>query len=114
MIETKLFEVQDSATFIPVIAQMITPPQAIDDLKSRWLLSRAGFREPCIIVSRLAGGQVCYDPYDWGSRTMLNAHLYIVKHWKELKSGAVVDVQFILGETEAPKSSEMLDDLHDN
>ena len=34
------------------------------------------------------------------------AHNYIIEHWHELKDGDVVDVQFILGETKAPKVSE--------
>lgn len=34
------------------------------------------------------------------------AHLYVRDHWAELRDGDVVDVQFILGETAAPKKSE--------
>jgi len=37
---------------------------------------------------------------------MLNAHKYIKEHWDELRSGSVVDVEFILGESKEPKASE--------
>jgi hypothetical protein len=36
-------------------------------------------------------------------RTKRTAHFHIERHWAELKDGDVVDVQFILNETDAPK-----------
>ena len=49
-----------------------------------------------------------YDPFAWGSdtRTYQVAHQYIIDHFDELESGAVVDVEFILKETTEPKKSE--------
>ena len=52
---------------------------------------------------------MAYDAYDWRDRTMQVAHDYIEKNWGDLVDGAVVDVQFILGETAAPKVSESVD-----
>ena len=37
---------------------------------------------------------------------MQTAHLYIEKNFDALKDGDVVDVQFILGESDKPKTSE--------
>jgi hypothetical protein len=46
------------------------------------------------------------DPYDWGDRTFQIAHDYIEKHWDSLKSGDLIDVLFILGESLTPCESE--------
>jgi hypothetical protein len=49
-----------------------------------------------------------YDPYSWagGARTMPTAHDYITKNFDTLKSGAVIDVEFITGETNTPRPSD--------
>ena len=51
---------------------------------------------------------VAYDCYDWAKdmRTKGTAHNFIAEHWHELSDGDVIDVQFILGETDKPKASE--------
>ncbi len=109
--KTKLFEVRDRATCIPVMA---TKPSAHNE-SERFLLARAGYgtdptrQNEYVILSRIAGGggvSTC-DPYDWGDRTMSTAHHHIIEHFDVLKSGAVVDVQFIRGETSEPAQSEM-------
>ena len=46
------------------------------------------------------------DPYYWGNRTMTTAHVYIEQHWDRIEDGSVIDVEFILKETKAPKISE--------
>jgi|ERR1700733_410575 hypothetical protein len=51
-------------------------------------------------------GQALSDPYGWTNRTMLAAHLYVTGHFDELTDGDVVDVEFVLGESTAPKLSE--------
>ena len=50
------------------------------------------------------------DPYQWPreARTMRYAHLHINERWKELKSGDVIDVQFLNGERAAPKVSDRI------
>jgi len=103
---TKLFEVRDRATFLPVIATSMTSPASEAEF---YLLRRAGYGvQPLILLTRLEGDNTpaCYDPYAWGDRTMRTAHLYIQDHWNVLESGDVVDVEFILGERPAPKVSE--------
>lgn len=111
--EVKLLEIRDRATFIPAMAVRLT---ARDETEF-YLLRRTGYSEvqmhtlrepvePYIVLWRLEGGPAEYDPYAWGNRTMANAHKYIIEKWQTLKSGDVVDVQYILGETKEAKSSE--------
>ena len=51
---------------------------------------------------------VAYDCYGWPSnpRTYQVAHNYIATHWSALSDGDVIDVEFILGETDTRKTSE--------
>jgi hypothetical protein len=112
MIQTKLFEVRDVGTFIPVLATSLwVLPECKDDPES-YLIRRAGFapsnREVCVIrLSDFTGG---YDPNgSWcDTRTMPVAHKYIREHWDDLQSGAVIDVEFIRGEAAEPRLSERL------
>jgi hypothetical protein len=107
----KTFEIRDKGTFIPALAIQLEPGCEADC----YLLSRAGFGEHAavqreyVLLAKIDGGSgkaIC-DPYDWGAaRTMCVAHDYIIRHWSELASGALVDVEFILGETKSPKLSE--------
>lgn len=114
----KLFELRDSATFIPVFAFRTSAfghELGCDPTdQERWLLRRSGFGpdSDCIVLGRLECSGVdrncSYDPYSWqGARTFPVAHKYIAEHFDELPSGAVIDVQFILGETGAAKVSEI-------
>lgn len=128
----KVFELRDRATFIPIIATRLLvrddssrrqienyggiPQQfRIDDYKEEFLLRRAGYSQEGIthlgsstyvLLAPLSGGRCEHDPYSWGGRTYPVAHQYIVNHWDELVSGQVIDVEFILGETTEPKTSE--------
>lgn len=123
----KLFEVRDRATFLPVIAVRLVVPVIsgyvrgiVEDTPrdtERWLLRRAGYaREqienptdtPYILLVKLDGAQAQYDPYSWHGvgRTMGAAHQYIIDYWNKLKSGDVIGVEFIAGESAAPKQSE--------
>jgi hypothetical protein len=109
---TKAFEIRDRATFIPVIAVKLEPACERD----RYLLSRAGYgvsslkQSEYVLLAQINGGfgRVSSDPHDWGSsaRTYQVAHDYIIKHFDALESGAVIDVEFILGETTEAKLSE--------
>ena len=104
--KAKVLEVRDEATFIPVLAVDMSP----DNSAQRYLLRRCGYPcdgQPNIILTRLDGsGKATNDPYEWGGRTYPVAHDYIIRRWNELRDGDVVDVSFILGETQEPKVSE--------
>jgi hypothetical protein len=106
--EIKMLEVRDAGTFIPVLCIHPVP----DNEGQRYLLRRDGYRgdqnEHCIIVVMAQCRGCSYDPYNWprDTRTMPNAHLYIEENWHNLRDGDVIDVEFILGETESKKLSE--------
>jgi len=99
MSETKLFEVRDKMTMVGVLAVQLSAADG-------YLARRCGYGAPCVILTRLQGGRSCYDAYDWADRTMTTAHNYIQERWSELRTGEVVDVEYILGETSTPKRSE--------
>ncbi len=77
-------------------------------------MQRAGysFEYPLILFGPLNGGRFAYDPYQQEGgmliRTRCVAHNYVQEHWSELKDGDVIDVEYILGETQHPKVSEKL------
>lgn len=129
--ETKAFEIRDRWTFIPVLAtRMIPNPEPMrgemgpaDYQRSkeaeRYLLSRSGFpidNPPLVMLCRM-DANCCSDDascnaYSWGRvRTMQVAHNHITAFWNSLKSGDVIDVEFILGETTVKKQSEQLTDF---
>ncbi len=97
---TKLFEIRDRFTCIPALAIQVSGADGA-------LLRRAGFESPMIYLVALAVQRCGYDPYGWGDRTFATAHQYIEREWDTLQSGDVIDVEFILHETTAPKTSEV-------
>ena len=111
---TKVLEIRDRNTFIPVLAVDMNPDfkdrHTVDiSIAQRYLLRRAGYAcdcKPIILLTRLDGGRSTYDPYDWGDRTWKVAHDWIEKNWFNLSDGDVVDVEYILGERDTPKISE--------
>lgn len=108
---TKLLEIRDRGTFIPAIAIRLDPTCEAD----RYLLDRAGFgqnpalQRKYVLMAKLEGGKITYDSAHWfadGTRTMAVAHGYVIGQFDELNSGGVIDVEFILGETQTKKRSE--------
>lgn len=118
MLQTKMFELRDSATFIPMVAVLMVEDHHIDQPESqreRYLLGRAGYDSdspPLVVMFRAdgTGNRAPYNPYDWGAndRSYRVAHEYIANNWSSLESGDVVDVEYILGERNEPKPSERL------
>lgn len=115
--KAKALEIRDRGTFIPVLAVDMNPQRGNgfeQTQAQRYLLRRVGYAcdgVPNVILTRLEGrGDATNDPYFWtvSSRTMQTAHAWIIEHWADLSDGAVVDVEFILGETPKPKLSERL------
>lgn len=114
--EVKLIEIRDKGTFIPAMAIRLYADEGTPD---HWLLRRAGydatqieneFAEPYIILAKLDGLEAHYDPFDWPNRrTMGTVHRHLIELWDEIKSGDVIDVEFILGETQVAKVSERLE-----
>ncbi|MDZ4344107.1 MAG: hypothetical protein U1E51_16935 [Candidatus Binatia bacterium] len=117
--KSKALEIRDEGTFIPVLAVDMNPTvqetpyvSESDPVAQRYLLRRCGYPcdgRPNIILTALDGhGKATNDPHEWGGRTYPIVHNYIIKHWEELRDGDVVDVSFILGETDKPKVSERI------
>lgn len=101
--ETKLFEIRDEGTLIPALAIRLNSQTE----QERYLLARCGYGLTYIILCKLDGVRAQYDPYEWtGGRTLKEAHRFILAHWQSLTTGDVIDVQFILGETQTKKVSE--------
>lgn len=108
--ELKFIEIRDVATCIPVIALEMASSDKIED----FYLRKCGFGRdfPSIVLIKLSDFEATYDPYNWKyGRTMKEAHRWIQNHYAELKSGDVVDVEFILSEKPQPKKAERPDDL---
>lgn len=87
------------------------------NLLDQYLLSRAGYGfDPetqasylCLIPIDGGSGMFTTDPFDWyfpGNQTLYHAHVYLQTHFRELPSGSVVDVEFLLGKSTEPKKSE--------
>ncbi len=109
--ESKLFEIRDRATFLPVIATKMQTK----DFKEFFLLRRSGFScsDKLIELAILGNNhsKFTYDSSDWedGTRTMSLAHKHIEDNWAELKTGDVIDIEYVLGEVSEPKISERLE-----
>lgn len=96
-----MFEIRDRMTCIGAIGIRLSR----DSGALAW---RNGYGEtPCVLLTRLQGGISRYDPFEWQDRTFTVAHRHIAENWDSIPNNGVVDVEFILGETTAPKQSEM-------
>lgn len=86
-------------------------PASSQVANERWLFRKVGFQlEPkLVIVSKLSSlAQTFYCFSQQRSETLRAAHEYIQEHWEELASGQVIDVDFIQGRREQPRTSERL------
>ena len=108
--DTKVFEIRDRSTYVAVIAIKMVPGSDADEgyERRRYMLRRCGydFAYPQIMLLRIDGGKCSHDPYHWDDRTMHTAHKFIAEHFDGLKDGQVIDVEYILGETDLPKEPE--------
>jgi hypothetical protein len=101
----KTIEIRDRHTFIPALAIKT----CWGSEEQRYLLRRAGWPDDGVILVHLQNCRSAGDPYDWGNRTMTAAHEWLLQNFDAITDGAVVDVEFILGETKEPKASERVE-----
>lgn len=105
----KFIEIRDRMTFIPALAiEMSGAPSVAGD----WLMRRSGYRAAdftCIVLISLQKMECKNNYYDWGDRTMSQAHKWVEENWNGIECGSVVDVEYILGETTHRKVSERFD-----
>ena len=109
--KSKLLEIRDAGTFIPVLAVQFGSEHEAE----RYLAARAGYgrasddQRGYVFLCKIGDNNACtYDPHRWpgGARTMTVAHQYIIDNFGDLEPGAVVDVEYILGLSAKPKTSE--------
>lgn len=107
----KYLEIRDRATFVPAMAVQL----GSDHEREQYLLRRAGWsraaaegNECRIMLYPMTGPRAHTDPYDWGGRTFPIAHNYIIENWDSIIPGEVIDVEYILGETDTKKLSESI------
>jgi hypothetical protein len=106
----KILEVRDIATFIPVIAiSMVGNTVRAYYLHTRCSYPRENTGRKMIAMLRVDNLEGHNDPYDWPKGTLFEAHKYIQQHFDDLEDGDVVDVQYILGRSSRPKTSERLE-----
>lgn len=104
--DTKLFEIRDAGTFVPVMCTLMHS----ENKSEKYLLERVGYVDSnLVMMTILTNNQTKYDFMAWNDRTFQNAHKHIKSFWNMLETGAVVDVEFILGEAEYSKTSERLE-----
>ena len=104
--KTKFLEIRDKGTTIPVLAIQMTPDDrnavfAVDHMFMRHTgfdtePERSG-HDATIYIVWLEQKRYTYNAQDWKDRTMTPAHIWIKENWVGLKSGQVVDVEWIKG-----------------
>lgn len=107
---TKTIEIRDRAKTIQVAAIWFTASSRIQAA----MLRKSGYGEQpgeYVALLVLSDGTLTtrLDPRAWPTfygRTMAVAHEYVREHIAELRDGDVVDVEFILQESDAPKVAE--------
>ena len=104
-------EVRDRATFISVLAILI---DCEGSTQEKYLQRHAGYHKdfPEVILMELESRKSHMNPTSWGDRTMQSAHRWIANNWHGFKSGAVIDVEYILGEVDKPKISQRLTSVY--
>jgi len=102
----KTLEIRDEGTCVPMLAIKPIP----ENEAQRAIIRHAGYGDHGENYVILIGAHDCeghYNPADQHGRTRQVAHQWIKAHFDELKDGDVVDVEFILRERSAPKTSEI-------
>jgi hypothetical protein len=106
--EIKTLEVRDRSTFIPVVAVKVVPSNSSE----KYLWNRAGFNmdsgSSIILLGRINDLHLEFYPPVWSNRTMSTVHEYLQNSWDGVENGQVLDVEYILGETDKAKESERI------
>lgn len=100
----KLIEIRDRCTKIPAVALRT---KAKND-EERAFFQSGGYWGKNVVLIRLDYHiEAQHTSAEWGDRTMTAAHRYISEYYDEIPNCSVVDVEYILNETKAPKTSEI-------
>lgn len=106
----KTIEIRDRGTFVPALLVRLDP----SDERDRWLLARSGFgsdaesqRSYVLLINLVKDAP--YDPFGHGpARTLHVAHQHAIENFEQIRNGAVIDVEYLLGERTEPKESEQV------
>lgn len=113
--KTKILEIVDRATFLVVLATKMVPESKDKTYKEYErelkLLRKLGFSDfkdqPLVLMNLVNSNKSCYMPYQWNDRTLQAAHKYIQDNFDEIEQNDVIDVEYILGETNQIKTTEI-------
>lgn len=95
----KYLQIRDCGTHIPALAVK---------LENNRVVRRAGFGDGVhILLINLNTYIGQYDFYQWKGRTMREAHDWIIENWEDIKNEDVIDVEYILGESDKKKVFEI-------
>lgn len=103
-VSVKWFEIRDGLRCIPSLAVLLTPA----DVLGRALLARAEIGDTAVMLYHLQHGVGHHDPSAWGDPVLVIAHEHVTTHFATLLSGAVIDVEYLRGDREAPRPSELI------
>ncbi len=108
--ETKILEVRDNCTTMPILAVRLIPGNG----KDLALLSRTGYGQSVeeqskfvITVPLECPSHSTYAPSQEGSPWESEVHRDIIEHWDELEDGDVVDPAFYRGDRPSPLPSDI-------
>ena len=108
-LDAKLLEIRDRATCIAAIAVRINSAIPEND-GEEFLLGQEGIIYPSnfVLLYSFSRDNATLNTYNWGSdtRTMPVVHEELINNWDAYQSGDVIDVRYILKETDAPAESD--------
>ena len=109
--ENKLIEVRDVGTTLSILFIRLSA----GSVSESFLLSRVGYgrrpQEYIVAIDLIHPLRIWLNPFETrmatqGARTLYSAHEEMTRNWEKYNSGDVLDVQYVLGETRHPKTSE--------
>lgn len=106
MVEYKNLEVRDRGTLYTVLAFRVIP----DSPNEEAFMKRAGYSSEYPDVFLMTYDPDCrcsYDPYSWAERTLHEAHRWIRDNFESINNYDVIDVEYLLGESNTKKESEI-------
>lgn len=105
--DIKFFEIRDRGTTISAMAINLQRRFDRSQMENA-MLAYAGYGfDTTILLIKLADCEAAYNPYEWKNnpaRTMPRAHHHIEQNWENLKSGTLIDVRVLMGES--PQAAE--------
>lgn len=108
----KLFELRDEGTQIHAMAIKVVAQEHLTSEDFILRYAGWGFSQVGIYLTTLHEPKTQYNSSKWndGGRTMRATHDYIKKNWGRLKSGDVVDVEYISGDSREPKKASWIEE----